>query len=85
MWETPPLSDLKNALEDASNPIGMRMRAAYFLRHLHDNNDDDDYNSDSQQEIVDILARAAKDREMGSLMRHELCYVMGQVRDEKVR
>ena len=37
MFEAPPLQSLQSALADPSNPIGMRMRAAYFLRQAYDN------------------------------------------------
>lgn len=81
MWETPPISSLREALvADPLSPIGMRMRAAYFLRHHHETAKND---KSTQREVVEILSRAAKDVRMGSLLRHELCYVMGQVRDEQ--
>jgi hypothetical protein len=37
MWESPPLSKLQDALASSSSPIGMRMRAAYFLRQAYEN------------------------------------------------
>lgn len=37
MFEAPPIPSLQSALADPSNPIGMRMRAAYFLRQAYDN------------------------------------------------
>jgi deoxyhypusine monooxygenase len=37
MFESPPLASLQSALADPTNPIGMRMRAAYFLRQAYDN------------------------------------------------
>ena len=37
MWESPPFRKLQEAIEEPSNPIGMRMRAAYFLRQTYDN------------------------------------------------
>jgi hypothetical protein len=37
MWETPPLSSLLSTLADPHLPVGMRMRATYFLRQEYDN------------------------------------------------
>ncbi|KAL9181498.1 hypothetical protein ACHAXT_010303 [Thalassiosira profunda] len=36
MWEAPPLPSLQSTLADPQTPIGMRMRATYFLRQLYD-------------------------------------------------
>ncbi|KAL7554834.1 hypothetical protein ACHAWF_018376 [Thalassiosira exigua] len=36
-WETPPISSLQTTLADPERPIGMRMRATYFLRQEYDN------------------------------------------------
>lgn len=76
MWETPPLASLQECIADPSLPIGMRMRAAYFLRHLHETHAAD------QHIIIDTLANGLRDKRHGSLMRHEFAYVMGQLRDE---
>ena len=37
MWEAPPLSSLQQTLADLSTPVGMRMRAIYFLRQKYEN------------------------------------------------
>ena len=38
MWEAPPLSALEEAVRSPeTSPVGMRMRAAYFLRQEYDN------------------------------------------------
>ena len=37
MFEAPPLHKLQKAIASPSNPIGMRMRAAYYLRQAYDN------------------------------------------------
>ena len=37
MFEAPPLSKLQEAIASPSQPIGMRMRAAYFLRQAYEN------------------------------------------------
>lgn len=82
MWETPTLDELQKAIDDPENPIGMRMRAAYYLRHVHDKagNDEDA----TQQLVVDTLSKGLEEQKHGSLMRHEFAYVMGQLRDERV-
>ena len=74
MWEKPPFEALRKSLEDPSNPIGMRMRAAYHLRQEHGERPD---------EVVDALAAGLLEERHGSLMRHEFAYVMGQLRDER--
>ena len=74
MWETPPFEELLKSLDDPSNPIGMRMRAAYHLRHEH---------SERPEEVVDALSKGLLDHRHGALMRHEFAYVMGQLRDDR--
>ena len=81
MWNKPPsVEDLKKALADPANPIGMRMRAAYFLRELHNDNNTDNLQNDV---VVETLAKGLLDERHGSLMRHEFAYVMGQLRNER--
>ena len=74
MWEKPPFEALLKALDDPSNPIGMRMRAAYHLRQEH---------RERPEKVVDALSRGLLDEHHGSLMRHEFAYIMGQLRDER--
>lgn len=81
MWDTPSLAELQKALDDPSNPIGMRMRAAYHLRHVHDKAE----NENDQLLVVEALSKGLLDPRHGSLMRHEFAYVMGQLKDERVR
>ena len=38
MWAVPPLSELYDCIQKPSDPIGKRMRAAYFLRHHYEVN-----------------------------------------------
>lgn len=50
MFEAPPLHKLQEAIAAPSNPIGMRMRAAYYLRQAYENYkrnqaDEDDMNN----------------------------------------
>lgn len=81
MWETPSFPELQKALDDPSRPIGMRMRAAYHLRHVHDKADHEEV----QESVVEALSKGLMERRHGSLMRHEFAYVMGQLRDKRVR
>ena len=37
MWEAPPLPSLLTTLADPTLPVGMRMRATYYLRQVYDN------------------------------------------------
>jgi deoxyhypusine monooxygenase len=81
MWgEAPSISKLQEALEDPSHAIGMRMRAAYYLKQAHTNSHDEEQ---QQDEIVEILSNGLIDKVHGSLMRHEFAYVMGQLKDER--
>jgi deoxyhypusine monooxygenase len=78
MWEaSPPFEDLQKALDDPTNPIGMRMRAAYYLRQAHWDHEH------LQESAVQALAKGLNDERHGSLMRHEFAYLMGQLRDER--
>lgn len=91
MWERPTFHLLQESLEDPSNPIGMRMRAAYFLRQLYSDTtafsasqaDDSDDVLLVQQRVIDTLCSGLKDERHGSLMRHEFAYVLGQLRDDR--
>jgi deoxyhypusine monooxygenase len=58
MWETPPFECLIKALEDPSNPIGMRMRAAYFLRTEHANS-----SSSSSAKNDDVVSEDDDDKD----------------------
>lgn len=80
MWVTPPLDDLIKSLEDPTHPIGMRMRAAYYLRQEHTSRP---MEQQRQALILGTLSRALKDSRHGSLMRHEIAFIMGQLRDER--
>jgi|UPI0005819C4F deoxyhypusine monooxygenase len=77
MFERPPFDILQDSLADPSNPIGMRMRALYYLRQAH--HDDEKL----QGSVVQALGRGLLEEKHGSLMRHEFAYVMGQLRDER--
>jgi deoxyhypusine monooxygenase len=81
MWEAPPFDKLTETIRSASHPIGMRMRAAYFLRTAYATataNAEDT----TAAAVVDALSDGLRDARHGSLMRHEFAYVLGQLRDE---
>ena len=67
----PPMVDLCAAIAETSAPLAMRMRAVYYLRTI------------ASEEAVDVLAAALLDRENTPLMRHELAYVLGQIRNAR--
>lgn len=85
MWEAPPFATLQDAIRDPSNAIGMRMRAAYFLKQAYTNSSGSNGDSDPvrQEQVVQCLAESLADERHGSLMRHEYAYVMGQLGDER--
>ena len=93
MWEAPPLSKLQEALSSPSNPIGMRMRTAYFLRQAYENairNKDEEEQSGVKEKdvddiVIDTLGLELQNKDHGSLLRHEFAYCMGQLKDERVR
>ena len=74
----PSLNSLDECLANPENPIGMRMRAAYYLRHIHSTT------PNSQERVVKILEMGMLDTLHGSLLRHEFAYVMGQMKDTRV-
>jgi deoxyhypusine monooxygenase len=79
MWDrTPALSDLEASIGDPSSPIGLRMRAAYYLKQLFLNSNSDPL---IQERVMSSLCAGLKDRRHGSLMRHEYAYVLGQLRN----
>lgn len=41
MWERPSFDVLVDSISDPSNPIGMRMRAAYYLRQAYETSHDE--------------------------------------------
>ncbi len=96
MWEAPPLSKLQEALSSPRNPIGMRMRTAYYLRQAYENairnkDEDDDGNTMTKTEkdiddvVIETLGKELQNKDHGSLLRHEFAYCMGQLKDERVR
>jgi len=74
----PPLDTLAGCIANPNTPIGMRMRAAYYLKQVHSTSSDGD-----QERVVSILKMGLLDRRHGSLLRHEFAYVIGQMKDER--
>ena len=63
-----PIPALCQTLGDPSRPIGMRMRALFFLRSV------------GGEEAIHAICETLKDKENnGSLLRHELAFVLGQM------
>ena len=90
----PSLNSLDECIVNPKNPIGMRMRAAYYLRHIHSTTTNNDNGDDTtttittadqtQERVVQILEKGMLDPNHGSLLRHEFAYVMGQMKDVRV-
>ena len=95
MWEIPSLSNLRQSIQDPNLPIGMRMRAAYYLKQHYSNSmeeaeeEETEKESSSEkivrettrQEIIQLLTEGLQMPDHGSLLRHEFAYVLGQIRD----
>lgn len=79
VFETPPLESLQECIADPMLPIGMRMRAAYYLRHVHSTSPPEE-----QEKVVELLEKGLLEEKHGSLLRHEFAYVMGQMKDDRV-
>lgn len=98
MFDAPSISKLQEAIASPDNPIGMRMRAAYYLRQEYENykRNKDNYDDENDNEtnriktkeideiVIETLSEGLQNEKHGSLMRHEFAYVMGQIRDERV-
>lgn len=79
------METLVETLSRPSDPIGKRMRAAYYLRQQYDHNKDDDGDGNIQATVIQTLADSLLEKRHGSLLRHEFAYVMGQLREEGCR
>ncbi|KAL3780147.1 hypothetical protein HJC23_012593 [Cyclotella cryptica] len=86
-FETPPLSTLQRTLSDPAAPIGMRMRATYFLRQIYDDAQRNESpalpssSSDEAATAIETLCANLQNPAHGALLRHEFAYVLGQLRD----
>jgi deoxyhypusine monooxygenase len=78
MLHPPPPDVLIKSLNDPSNAIGMRMRAVYYLRQAYESHKG---GRKVQDEVISTLGSNLLKATHGSLMRHEIAYVMGQLRD----
>lgn len=90
------MHSLLKTLSDPTLPVGMRMRATYYLRQTYDNyvknrhndnpitnRDGDDNNADDDISltVLQAITSALSNNQHGSLLRHEFAYVLGQLRD----
>jgi len=73
MWEAPPLSKLEEAIESASNPIGMRMRAAYFLRQAYETamRNNTTTKTQEEEEVVVVVVEGGEGGEGGGTNNHK--------------
>lgn len=67
----PSVAALRACLVDTAQPIQKRTHAAFYLR------------TDGGSEAVDAIGEALKNRQDSALLRHELAYVLGQIRDRR--
>jgi len=66
MWEKPPpLQVLQSTLTQPSNPIGMRMRAAYYLKHYHDTNDETNTDEPVRAAVANALSCGLRNPQHG--------------------
>ena len=87
---TPPVHVLFDEVVNTDSPPAKRMRAMYYLRTLfeHSNEEDNEKKVESKTgvtrgEILRQLCTALGNKESSPLIRHELAYVLGQIRDER--
>ena len=66
----PPLDELRTTLTRADDPAGKKMRAIYYLRTI------------GSAEANAALMEALLDKSGSPLLRHELAYVLGQLRND---
>jgi len=70
-----------------SSPVGMRMRAAYYLRYHYETINKKQIISEKDEEIkgtiIQILCNNLCNKNHGSLLRHEIAFVLGQLRDKR--
>ena len=72
---------------DDPSPVGMRMRAAYYLRYHYETINTKKQLSSEDEEmkgnIIQILCNNLCNKDHGSLLRHEIGFVLGQLRDKR--
>jgi deoxyhypusine monooxygenase len=66
----PSVDALRACLVDVSQPIQKRTHAAFYLR------------TDGSPAAVAAIGEALQNRDDSALLRHELAYVLGQIRDK---
>jgi deoxyhypusine monooxygenase len=66
-YSGPSIDQLRSCLLDLDQPLPKRTHAAFYLRTM------------ATTEAAEVISLALKDRRNGSLMRHELAYILGQM------
>jgi hypothetical protein len=66
-YSGPNIDQLKACLLDTDQPLPKRTHAAFYLRTM------------GTAEAAEVISLALRDRKNGSLMRHELAYILGQM------
>jgi len=92
--KVPSIEELETTLSLSSQtqttPIGKRMRAAYYLRYHYETLQsqiqtmkppDQEILQEIQNNIITILCTNLEEKRHGSLLRHEIGFVLGQLRD----
>ena len=65
--ELPSIQVLEEVLLNCNEPITKRMRALFYLRTI------------GTEDVIPIISRAFNDSSL--LLQHEICYVLGQIRN----
>lgn len=66
-YSGPNISQLRACILDIEQPLPKRTHAAFYLRTM------------GTVEAAEVISLALQDRRNGSLMRHELAYILGQM------
>lgn len=68
MFEAPSISKLQEAIASPDNPIGMRMRAAYYLRQAYENYKRNNDNYDDNDDENDNDTNRIKTKEIDEIV-----------------
>jgi deoxyhypusine monooxygenase len=71
-YSGPNIDQLRACLLDTEQPLPKRTHAAFYLRTM------------GTDEAAGVISIALRDRKNGSLMRHELAYILGQMQFDSV-
>ncbi|GMI24621.1 hypothetical protein TeGR_g3988 [Tetraparma gracilis] len=80
MFATPPLPKLVASLADPARSVGERMRAVYYLKQTYTTATKDG-DSEAVATVLSAMELNLSNKEHGKLLRHEIAYVMGQLKD----